>query len=603
MGENALGTEGVRFDLSFMYSGVDDPRIGEDLDKLEKLAKSFERKYRGKLATKLGRALRDLSKIDELSNKIFVYLFLCQSVNLKDEKTLKRMQSAETRSEAISGKYMTFFDIEVIALPNETIEALAAADPFVRKHLPCIGDIRRYKAHTLSEEVESALTKRGSLGPSSWAEFFDEVEADLVFEYGGKNYTVEEILNLMSEHEDPKVRAEVLKVVNDGMGGPFAKYSAQTLNMIRRGRRVENIERGYPHPMSSRNTANKIPDEVVIALHQAIGKAAPPLVKRFYQLKARLLGLDKLKWSDRNAKLKLPGEKRLIPFEEALRIVLKAYKSFSPTLARLARQSVKAKRIDAPAIVGKRSGAFNYSVVLPGGRPVSFTFLNYLGSTRDVMTLAHELGHGVHGMLAGAAQGPLMARAPIAYAETASVFGEATTFNDLRRTTTDKRELLALLLSKIDDMMNTAVRQIGFSNFEQRIHAVEGRLSPEDFSRIWLETLKELYGEDGEVFTYENVGFLWAYISHFHRPFYVYGYAFGELLVQSLYAKREELGDRFEPLYLEMLRAGGTKDAIELLEPFDLDPRDLDFWERGIEISLGKMIDEAEALAHELGLA
>ena len=238
--------------------------------------------------------------------------------------------------------------------------------------------------------------------------------------------------------------------------------------------------------------------------------------------------------------------------------------------------------------------------------------MNYLGSNRDVMTLAHELGHGVHGLLAGEAQGPLMANAPTAYAETASGFGEMTTFNFLKselKKENNTKALLALIMEKIDENINTVVRQIHFSNFERRLHGMDAgyktwqepkKLSPDVLDAIWLETAQEFYGKDGEIFTYENAEHLWSYISHFHRPFYVYGYAFGELLTQSLYAQQSRLGDRFEPLYLDLLRSGGTKDVVELLAPFDLDPTKKDFWENGICIGLGAMVEEAETLAKQL---
>jgi len=298
-----------------------------------------------------------------------------------------------------------------------------------------------------------------------------------------------------------------------------------------------------------------------------------------------------------------------IPFDQALATVLAAYESFSPTLADIIRGFAAAKRIDAPAAKGKRGGAFNYSFMLPGNQPRSFTFLNYLGSSRDVMTLAHELGHGVHGILAGEAQGPLMFHPPIAYCETASVFGEMTTFNFLRRHLAEKGDrtaLLSLVTRKIEDVLNTVVRQIGFSNFERRIHGMDAayarwedpkKLSSGDLDALWLATAKELYGQEGDTFTYENTDHLWSYVSHFHRPFYVYGYAFGELLTQSIYARQSELGNQFEPHYLDLLRSGATKNVIELLEPFGLDPTKETFWSEGIRISLEVLIAEAEKLA------
>ena len=240
--------------------------------------------------------------------------------------------------------------------------------------------------------------------------------------------------------------------------------------------------------------------------------------------------------------------------------------------------------------------------------------LNYLGSNRDVMTLAHELGHGVHGILAGQAQGPLMYHAPIAYCETASVFGEMTTYTFLKERLIrlgDNNSLLALIMEKIDSTINTVVRQIGFSNFERRLHGMDPsytawgepkKLSVEELSEIWLKTAKELYGEEGEIFTYKNCDRLWAYIPHFHSPFYVYGYAFGELLTQSLFAQRQRLGPNFEPLYLDLLRSGSTKDVVELLAPFGLDARNESFWKDGIMVSLGALIEQAEQLSREMGV-
>jgi oligoendopeptidase F len=338
-----------------------------------------------------------------------------------------------------------------------------------------------------------------------------------------------------------------------------------------------------------------------------------PLARRYYRLKARHLGLPVLRWSDRDAPMPF-ADTTSLPFEEARNVVTTAYESFSPTLATIVKSFFAERRIDAPVVKEKRHGAFNSSHVLPGGKPVSYTLMNYLGSNSDVMTLAHELGHGVHGILAGEAQGPLMFHAPIAYCETASVFGEMTTFTFLKDRLTragDTKSLLALIMSKIDKVINTVVRQIGFSNFERRLHGMDEsyttwtglkKHSVEELSAIWLRTVQELYGEEGEIFTFENIDHLWAYIPHFHSPFYVYGYAFGELLTQSLCAQRERLGSKFEPLYLDLLSSGSTKDVVELLAPFDLDARNESFWKEGITGSLGALIEEAEQMSRALGV-
>jgi oligoendopeptidase F len=283
-----------------------------------------------------------------------------------------------------------------------------------------------------------------------------------------------------------------------------------------------------------------------------------------------------------------------------------AYRSFSPTIADIVDGLFARGRVDAPGAPGRRAGAFNYSAILPGGAVETFVFMNYQGARRDVATLAHECGHAAHGVLAGQAQGPLMFHAPMAYAETASVFGERVAFGKMRADVAargDAKEELALVMAKLDDTMNTVIRQIAFSNFERRLHAAADRkLSVQELCAAWLETTKELYGEDGDVFTYEDMDHLWAYVSHFHRPFYVYSYAFGEMLTQGLFAKKDAFGERFEPMYLDLLRAGATKNAKELLAPFGLDPDDPKFWSDGIASSFGALIEDAERLCDKSGV-
>ena len=600
--------ENVRWDLSVMYKDITDPQIDADIKTLAEKAKKFAADYRGKLAEKLGAAIADYAEIDMLSNKVMVYLFLRQSTDVANAAIKAKMADAQRILSSLAGEYLTFFELELVALDDTTLAVLYEKDAVVTKHRPWIEHARIFKPHVLTEDVESALTKRSPFGAGSWGEFFDEVEADLEFEYGGKKMTISEILNLLAESKDANERAIILKIINDGLGGHFAKYSAQTLYMVAGASGIEDNERKYANPMTARNMSNRIPDDVVDALHRAVTDVAGPLVKRFYKLKAKHLGLPLLKWSDRNAPMPF-ADTTTVPFDEAQKMVFAAYESFSPTLAGIVQKFFDEKRIDAPSVKGKQSGAYNYSLIVPGDRPLSFTLLNYLGSNRDVMTLAHELGHGVHGILAGEAKGPLMFHAPIAYCETASVFGEMTAFNFLKSRLAKEgnaKSQLALIMGKIDDGMNTVVRQIGFSNFERRLHGMDAsyknwsepkKMSVEELDAIWLQTAQELYGKDGEIFTYENASHLWSYVSHFHRSFYVYGYAFGELLTQSLYAQRERLGEKFEPLYLDMLRSGSTRNVTELMAPFGLDPANEKFWSDGIMVGLGALIDEAEKLS------
>ena len=603
----------IRWDLGILYSDIGDPRLDSDLGALTGMARKFSLSYKGKLAEQLGAAIRDFMEIEMLSGKIHAYLFLRESTDLSNAVIKAKHATFQRELSAVQGEHLTFFELELVQLSDDTLKKFYESDPVVSKHRPWIEHIRTFKRHFLSEPVESALVKRSPFNSSSWSDFFDEVEADLSFEFRGGTKNLTEMMHVITESKDSDERAAALQCVNSCLAGPFAKYAAQTLYMVAGLKAVEDKERGYAHPMDLRNKANRIPDSVVKVLHNAVTNLGGSLTRRYYELKARHLGLATMRWSDRNAPMPFADTTR-IPFDEAAGIVKGSYESFSPTLTALVKTFFTDRRIDVPVVKEKRGGAFNSSHVLPGGKAVSFTLMNYLGSNHDVMTLAHELGHGVHGILAGEAQGPLMFHAPIAYCETASVFGEMTTFTFLKERLVrsgDKNSLLALIMSKLDSTINTVVRQIGFSNFERRLHGMDEsytswtepkKRSVEELDAIWLKTAQELYGQPGEIFTYENSEHLWAYIPHFHSPFYVYGYAFGELLTQSLYAQRKRLGAKFEPLYLDLLRSGSTKDVVELLAPFGLDARNEAFWNDGITVSLGALIEEAEQLSRDMGV-
>jgi oligoendopeptidase F len=592
------------WDLKVFYKGIDDPQIAADLTRIEKSLHKFRTDYQGRLNTSLGSAIAAYDEIDQLMNKVLAFLMLKTSQNLTDEKVRSKYVDAEQRLSLAVSENLNFFEHEVIQLNQETLDRQIAADPNLKRLTPFIRSIRAKKQHLLSENIEAALAARAPYGAESWVKFYEEIEAELRFTFNDKNVTLKELLNIMSAAPDPEERAAAQKALNDGFSGFFARYAAQTLNMIAGAKAVEDRERRFAHPMDERNRSNAVPDQVVNALHDAVKETAAPLARRYYRLKGAILGLERMRWSDRNARLPFDNAGSDIPFDQAMRTVASAYQSFSPTMAAYVRQMYAERRIDAPASAGKANGAFCLTIMIPKDRAVSFVLLNYQGSERDVMTLAHELGHAVHGQLAAEAQGSLMNGAPMAYAETASVFGEMIVFDYLRAEAAkkgDKEAQLALLMEKIDDVINTSVRQISFSNFERRVHAAGRRLTVDELNAIWLEVTKEMYGAEGDVFTYENMEYLWVYVPHFHRPFYVYSYAFGELLTHSLYGQRARLGDRFEPLYLDLLRSGGTKNAVDLVRPFGLDPNDPKFWSQGIELSLGAMVQEAERLSRELG--
>ncbi|MBF0614292.1 MAG: M3 family oligoendopeptidase [Magnetococcales bacterium] len=603
MNDDTLSAHSLVWDLTPIYRELDDPAFQADLAWVESHFPAFAASFRGRLGERLGDALDAWERITEHLNRIYLYLHLRHAANLEDEEVKNRLHAVNQLLDRLHGEHATFFAIELAALPEEVCVRQIAIDARCHRLRPWIEEVRRQRPFLLSTEVEAALTRRATFGPGSWSAYYDEVEADLRFALPEGSATLEETLHRLRVEPDPDQRFAILVALNQGLGGAFARFSAQVLTMVVGGKRVEDQERGYQHPMEYRNRSNRLPASVVTALHQAVERVAAPLCQRYYRLKARLLGLSCLRWSDRNAKLPFADRTR-IPYDEAVPLVCAAFASFSPTLAQLATRVVTVRAIDAQLRPAKQSGAFNYSVVVPEGQCHSYVLMNYQESNNDVMTLAHELGHAVHGLLAGATQGALLASAPMAYAETASIFAEMTTFRFLRARLSgeggNRSALLALLMERIEDFINSVVRQIGFSAFEQEVHGHQGRLSAPEVSRIWQRSLHRYYGPEGEVFTYEATENLWCYISHFHNPFYVYAYACGELLTQSLYAVQGKMGSDFEARYLDLLRAGGSRDLQELLAPFGLDPGSESFWSEGIAVSLGAMLTEAEALADHM---
>lgn len=600
----STGAEEVRWDLSDLYAELDDPQLDADLAELVKMAESFSAEYKGQLATKLGPSLEAQAAMTCLAEKLMVYLFLRRSTdatNPKIQQKLGIVQETWSRTEA---NHLNFFDHELVAMPEDDYQALLESDEVVKRHQSMLDNMRLNGKYLLEENVERALTLRGPFGPSEWSDYIDEWEAELRFTLGEQEMSLPEILHVVSNHPDGDVRAEALKTFSDGLTAQkFDRLMGRTLNVVIGAKAVEDAERGYASPMSARNLGNKIDDATVEALHDVVAQTGAKHARRYYNLLRKHLGRDTLRWSDRNAKLPF-ADNRVVPWGECMDTVLSAYGSFSPTLKDLVNTMVERKWVDAPPSEGKTGGAFNFAVCLPGQEARAYNFLNYLGSTRDVMTVAHEAGHGVHGMLAANAQGPLMFRAPMAYAETASIFGEMTTFKYLLdRAETDEQRMV-MLMDKCSDHINTVVRQISFSNFERRIHEARkhGKLTVEEYGEHWMAVTREFYGEEGDLFTYESTGNLWCYVSHFLRPFYVYAYAFGELFTQSLFAVQDRFGDEFEGMYLDLLRAGGSKNAVQLMEPFGLDPRNASFWRDGIEGSLAKWLDEAEAISAKLGV-
>jgi oligoendopeptidase F len=607
--KKTTGAEKVMWDLSGLYQSIDDPQIEKDLKAFVKKSKAFEKNFKGKLDKKLGDALRadmELTRYQYSLYRMPSLMMACDQTNEDIHQLMSRVQETISRA---SSQHLTFFSLEIGKLSDAAYKKQLKNDSDVAKHKPMLDDIRKQAKYQLSEDVEKMLGLLSPFGAGEWDNFVDEMEAGIRFDFDGKELTLSEALHIVSTDKDAKKRERVLTLVNEGLKtSKNDKFRAYALNAVMGQKAAMDRARGYKTAMSSRNLDNQVDDATVDALHQAVQTTGADVGKRFYKLLSIHLNggqFKPLQWSDRNAPLPFSND-TTIPWKDAVNMVEKAYRSFSPTLADLVTDMLKNKWVDAPAYAGKDSGAFNASGPYIKG-DFSYSLLNYLGSSRDVATLAHELGHGVHGMLALEEQGPLMWDAPMAYAETASIFGEMVTFNYLLDRCKSDEEKLAMLMNKISDFLNTVVRQISFSVFEQRIHAMRpnGKLKVADFNKVWMDVTEEFYGKDGEVFTYDHemMDTLWSYIGHFMKPFYVYAYAFGELFTQGLYSVKDKLGDDFEPKYLDLLRAGGTKDAVALMKPFGLNPKDPAFWQNGMKASVMKWLDEAEAITARLQTA
>jgi oligoendopeptidase F len=602
--KSVTGAEDVRWDLTDLYTDIDDPQIERDLQQLLSLAERFERDFRGKLQQRLGESLEAQAAMSQLSDKLMGYLFLRRSTDATNEKIEQRIGQIQEAWSRAHANHLNFFDHELVAIPEATYQAVLDRDEVANRHRPMLEHARANRSYLLSEDIERALTLRGPFGPSEWSDYIREAEAELRFDLDGETKTLPEILHVAANDSDSGRRAAALHAFSAELtSSRFDRLMARTLNVVIGAKAVEDSERGYESPMSARNIGNRVDDATVEALHTAVADAGARQARRYYRLLSAHLGTAPLKWSDRNAQVPF-ADTRVVPWQCCVDTVLAAYESFSPTLRDLVARMVSRRWVDAPPAPGKTGGAFNMSVLLPSGEPRAYNFLNYQGSTRDVMTVAHEAGHGAHGMLAAEAQGALMFRAPMAYAETASIFGEMTTFKYLLARSESTEQRLALLMGKCADHVNTVVRQISFSHFERKVHEQRrsGKLTVDDYNQLWMSVARQFYGEPGDLFTYDDTDNLWSYVTHFLRPFYVYAYAFGELFTQSLYASKDRFGDAFEPMYVDLLRAGGSKSAVELMEPFELDPRDPAFWRQGIEGSIQVWLDDAEQLTRDMGV-
>ena len=580
------------WDLSDLYPGPDSAALKSDLEKVGKDTRSFNDRYKGRLAdldgAAFGAAIVTYEAIQEITGRIMSYAQLVYSGNVADPEVGKFYQTMRERVTAISTD-LIFFTLEINELDDAVFDAKLKA-PETAKYEPWLRDVRLFREHQLSEEMERLLHEKYVAGPAAWNRLFDETMAGLRFSVDGKTLTTEETLHLLSDH-DGAVREKAAKALGTVLR-QNARIFCLVTNTLAKDKEIDDKWRHYARPQSFRNLANQVEDEVVDALVSAVKAAYPRLSHAYYQMKAEWFGKDKLDYWDRNAPLP-ESEDKVIKWDEAKTIVLDAYGAFSGEMAAVGKRFFDNAWIDAPAREGKAGGAFAHPTV-PSAHP--YLLLNYQGRPRDVMTLAHELGHGVHQVLAGP-QGTLMADTPLTLAETASVFGEMLTFRALLAAERDPKKRRSMLASKVEDMLNTVVRQIAFYEFESRVHTErrEGELTEQRLGDIWIDVQRESLGP--ALRFDDDYRYFWTYIPHFiHAPFYVYAYAFGDCLVNSLYAVYQNAEAGFAERYLDMLRAGGTKRHKELLAPFGLDASDPAFWDKGLSVVSG-LIDELKALS------
>ncbi|MET0312925.1 MAG: M3 family oligoendopeptidase [Hansschlegelia sp.] len=581
------------WNLTDLYPAIDSPEVAADLDRAAKDALAFEAAYKGKLGDLaasggLVEAVKAFEALDDLTGRVGSYASLVYSGDTTDPKGSKFYGDVQQKLTDV-WSHLLFFQLELNRLDDALIEGAMAGDPKLGHYRPYLEDIRKERPHQLDDRIEQLFHEKSVTGRSAWNRLFDETMASLRFDVDGESLTLEPTLNLLSD-PDGKQREKGAQALAKTFAANVRTFTLIT-NVLAKDKEISDRWRHFADVADSRHLANRVEPEVVDAMVSAVQAAYPRLSHRYYALKAKWFGMDKLNHWDRNAPLPT-APSRVISWDEARETVLGAYGGFAPEMADIARKFFDERWIDAPSRPGKSPGAFAHPTT-PSAHP--YVLLNYLGRPRDVMTLAHELGHGVHQVLA-APNGALMAPTPLTLAETASVFGEMLTFRALLKGTTDPAQRKAMLASKVEDMLNTVVRQIAFYSFERKVHIErrEGELTSDRLNAIWLEVQTESLGPS--IRLNEGYEVFWTYIPHFiHSPFYVYAYAFGDCLVNSLYAVYENASDGFAERYFKLLSAGGTKHHSELLAPFGLDAADPAFWQTGLTL-IEKMIGELEAL-------
>ncbi len=577
------------WNLNDLYTATDAKELIRDLNWLEKECNEFAKSYEGKLHTLSDKEMLNCivrnEKISSISGRIISYAGLLYYQKTTDADRAKFLSDMQEKITVFTTK-LVFFSLEINSLEDEFLDKLFTKNDQLARYKPVFEKIRAMKPYQLNDEIEKFLHDLGIVG-DAWEKLFDETIAGLTFKIGDESLNIEATLNLLTDQNREnreKATRELARVFNENI-----KVFTRVHNTQAKEKEIIDRWRGMPTAQMGRHLANQVEPEVVEALRNAVVKAYPEISHRYYELKRKWLGLEIMQVWDRNAPLPMESNK-LVTWDEAQKVVTGAYTNFDSRMSDLITPFFNEGWIDAGVKPGKAPGAFAHPTVTDVH---PYIMLNYLGKPRDVMTLAHELGHGVHQVLASS-QGQMLSSTPLTLAETASVFGEMLTFQQMLDQSCDKNERKVLLANKVEDMINTVVRQIAFYDFECKLHDARrsGELTPSDINSLWMSVQSESLGPAFEfVDGYET---FWSYIPHFvHSPFYVYAYAFGDGLVNALYATYKENPKGFEDKYFNLLSAGGSKHHKELLKPFDLDASDPKFWTKGLSMISG-MIDELE---------
>ena len=578
------------WNLGDLYSSINSRKILKDLNLIEKLSKSFSKKYEGKViklsAIKLLKAIEEIEKIDEIMDKILSYAHLLVSENIENEKNKIFFQQMQEKITKFSSM-LIFFTLELNQISDKKIKIFFKEKKLI-KYKNWIINRRSFKPYQLDKKLEKLLQDKSLTSSSAWIRLFDDTIAALRFPFKNKLLSSAEILNFLSDNKS-STRKAAAKSVGKTLGKNINLFATIT-NTLAKDKSINDEWRKLPNPVSARNLSNVVEDKVVDALSNTVSDSYKKLSHRYYAIKAKWFGLKKLKYWDRNAPLPFQSKKKYT-WDSARKIVTKAYMDFNPSIGKIVEIFFEKSWIHAPVMTGKSPGAFSASTV-PSVHP--YILLNFQGKSRDVATLAHELGHGVHQYLSANKQGHFNSSTPLTLAETASVFGEMLTFKSLLKNEKNLKEKKALLANKVEDMLNTVVRQIAFYQFEKEVHLQrkKSELSTEEICSIWIQVQKESLGPSIEF--EEEYKYYWSYIPHFiHSPFYVYAYAFGDCLVNSLYGVYEEGLSNFDKKYITLLESGGSKDYKNLLKPFHLNPSNADFWKKGIKV-IENFIDDLE---------